>query len=107
MERIPNSVENILRENELQEIENRNGWAFGTVVLVGSSGETNRKEEVLIELMPTFGGVRFMAEEENELMESYAYATRKAFEESSREVGWYVDSFDDPENPDYGKPSPW
>lgn len=101
-----------LREDELQNINQRDGWAVGTVVLCVEGNVTRRIEEAYIELFNgagragQFGGVKFLAEHNNEYEESYAYATEKAFNNSSEDEGWYVESFTSPSNPDYGQPAP-
>ena len=110
---IPESVEEMLTPEEIENIENRDGWAIGDVVLVenGNVGEQTI-EDAVIELFNgegaagEFGGVRFMAETAGDYTEAYAYATVDAFEQSGGEDGWYVESWTDPEDPDYGDPAP-
>lgn len=108
---IPESVREVLVEEEIENVRQRNGWAVGTVKLYDHGGVTKEIEDAIIELFNgegsagEFGGVRFMAEHDGEYEEAYAYATREALIELGRE-GWFVDEFTDPENPDYGDPSP-
>lgn len=114
MTEIPEKITELMREEEIENIQNRNGWAVGTVVQSSREGEiVETIEPAFIELFNgeglagVFGGVKFLAVDgDGEYRESYAYATRDAFENSQGGAGWYVESFTDPEDPDYGQPAP-
>lgn len=109
---IPQSVAEKLRDQEIENIQNRNGWAIGKVVLIRDGEQTREIDDAIIELFNgdgkagDFGGVKFLAEDDGEYEESYAYATKRALEQSGKQTGWYVAEYTNPANPDYGKPSP-
>lgn len=119
---VPEVIDALLHESEIENMKNLRGWAVGTVVLVRDGEEVHEIGDAWIELFngegtaDVFGGVRFMAvdEEEGEVLdftdsdqlyiESYAYATREAF--GGRDVGWFVKEYTHPEDPEYGVPAP-
>jgi len=111
---IPEQIRDLLRDGEVENIRNRDGWAIGTATLV-EDGEVGAEtiDNACIELFNgdglsgVFGGVRFMGvDDEGEYEESYAYATREAFEQTGKDNGWFIESYADPEDPDYGEPAP-
>lgn len=112
MPTIPPQVEEMLQDSEITNIEDRRGWAIGTVVLNENGAETRRIEDAIIELFNgegdagVFGGVKFLASDGGEYEEAYAFATRDAFEDSTQDEGWYVAEWTDPANPNYGQPAP-
>lgn len=112
MSKIPDSIREVLDDDEIENIENRNGWAFGTVVLSVNGEVEERLEDALIELYNgqgtagRFGGVGVMATSPEGDREFKAYATKEAFEERGRDEGWYVEEYTDPTNPDYGQAAP-
>lgn len=109
---IPDQIRELLSDEEIENIENRNGWALGIVVLSENGDEAERFEGAVIELLNgdgragDFGGVNFLAVADGELREAKAYATREAFENSSRDSGWFVEKYTDPEDLGYGQPAP-
>lgn len=110
---VPDEVADVLREEELQNIEDRRGWAIGTVVKDEQGDVTDRIEKAFIELQNgrgragAFGGLKFLAvNDDGEYEEAYAFATREAYGESEQHLGWYVEEFTDPEDPDYGQAAP-
>lgn len=111
-EDIPETVERLLSDDELQNIRERRGWATGTVVLIEDGVLARRIEDAFIELFNdegvagNFGGVRFLADDGDGLEEAYAYATQDAFAEADGGPGWYVEEYTDPENPNVGRPAP-
>lgn len=112
MTEMPQSVADVLTDAEIENIENRRGWAIGTVVLDQNGERTRRIDDAIIELFngegeaDAFGGVKFLAEDGGEYEEAYAFATKTAYDQSSQSEGWYVDSWTDPTNPNYGQPAP-
>lgn len=94
---IPDEIASMMRDDEIENMRNLDGWAVGTVVLVGD--ETSRRiEDAWIELFNgegragEFGGTRFMAIDDGEYEEAYAYGSKEAM--GDRDIGWYVESYD-------------
>lgn len=112
MSEIPDSIRAVLEDEEIENIEARKGWAFGTVALSVNGEVEERLENALIELYNgegsagQFGGVGVMATSPEGDREFKAYATKTAFEDRGRDEGWYVEEFTDPTNPDYGQAAP-
>jgi hypothetical protein len=92
---IPQSVAEKLREQEIENGEPIREIDDAIIELFNGDGRAGQ-----------FGGVKFLAEDDGEYEESYAYATKQAFENSGKKTGWYVEEYNSPANPDYGKPSP-
>lgn len=112
-EPIPQAVAEMLDGEEKRNVRDRNGWAVGTVVHRSEEGLHRKIEVAFIELFNgdgragEFGGVRFMAvTDDGDLEEAYAHATEEAAEANAEEPYWYVEEYTDPEDPDYGEPSP-
>lgn len=77
---IPKQIESIMESGELGNMRNLCGWAVGHAVQVDAQGEAvARYENAWVELFNgkgragEFGGVRFMAVEDGEYEEAYAY----------------------------------
>lgn len=109
---IPDAITELFNETEIENIRNRDGWAVGTVELVVDGDVERTIEDAYIELFNgeglagEVGGVRFVAVDEGELEESYAFATRRALERSIQSEGWVVSAWTDPADPDYGLAAP-
>lgn len=109
---IPDSAAEMLTDDELANVRNRDGWAIGTVALRKDGDITRRIEDAVIELFNgdgtagSFGGTRFLAEDDGELQEAYAHGTSEAAQANSNEPYWFVEEYTDPDDPDVGKPSP-
>lgn len=93
---IPEQIRDVMREEEIENIRNLDGWAFGPV---GCRDGGHTKEVIAdawIELFNgdgragTFGGVRFMAvDQTGEYREAYAYGSEAALEQNT-DTGWFV-----------------
>lgn len=115
MAEIPTSIRELMREDELENMRNRDGWATGTVALVDETGDiADRIENAWIELFDGEGaaaasdGVRFMAVRgDGEYEEAYAHEDRDTLErrrdgEAVGERGtvtgsypaWFVEEYD-------------
>jgi len=108
---IPEQIRDVMREDEIENMENLDGWAVGRVALQEITANPEHDDEVLddawIELFNgeglagEFGGVRFMAvDADGEYREAYAYPDRKSLH--GNEPGWYVQKFYQPTDPDVG-----
>lgn len=125
---IPEQIRDVMREDEIENMENLDGWATGRVALQEITANPEHDDEVLdnawIELFngeglagesaeqsagstvedrrsSKFGGVRFMAvDDDGEYREAYAYPDRKSLH--GNEPGWYVQKFYQPTDPDVG-----
>lgn len=123
MSEIPDRIKEMLNEEEIENIENKDGWAFGNVRLKNKEGRVdNEFDDVVIELFNgegiagRFGGVKFMwaddSVEYNEPWEKqgykefYAHATENSLDQNGSLPGWYVEEYTDPEDADYGQASP-
>lgn len=123
MSEIPQRIQELLESDEVEEIENREGWAFGTVALKNEDGEIEQElEGAVIELFNgeggagKFGGVRFMwvdedvdyvePWEEAGLVEAYAHGDDASLDKHGSLPSWFVKEWTDPENPRVGKASP-
>lgn len=120
---IPEPIRDIMRDEEVENMRNLDGWAVGTVTLVERGATIRSIDNAWIELFNgagragSFGGVRFMAIDESkpaeaevayidpQYEEAYAYATADDFDVDSS-TGWYVEQYDVPDDPDYGAPAP-
>lgn len=131
---VSTGLRQVMRDEEIQNIRHFEGWAIGTIVLAEKKdgrrlrsrhliSEKDRVEKCWIELFNgkgragEFGGVKAFAirdagaphTEEYPVpgyFETYAFAHRDAFVESSQEGGWYVEEWETPEEPDYGEAAP-
>lgn len=108
----PEIVTQYLTEEEVENLENRNGWAVGVIELEEDGEVIETINPAFIELYNgegramNFGGVGFMADDDGEYREAKAYATYEAFENANTDAGWYVKEYIEPENPNYGKAAP-
>lgn len=108
---IPEQIEELMQSGELGNMRNLVGWAVGTVVKTDSLGnEVERYEDAWVELFNgkgragEFGGVRFMAVEDDEYEEAYAYPDEQSFR--GNEPGYYVTEWRVPDHPDVGIKKP-
>lgn len=106
---IPDQVQDILWDEEIENMRSFDGWAVGTVSLLTERDADETIENVWIELMNgngragNFGGVRFLGvDSSGELREAYAYPSKDAVNGD----GWYVESFTEPADPDIGQRVP-
>jgi hypothetical protein len=115
---IPDRIEELMRDEEIENMRNLDGWAVGTVALVEKGTEIASVDDAWIELFNgegragQFGGVRFMAlcEEQamddfDEYLEAYAYGSFSSFRANAG-TGWYVKRYDHPDDPDVGQEAP-
>lgn len=123
---VPDVVQEVHREEEIENMLLFRGWAIGHVTYVdeGNVG-ADRIEGAWMELFNdegragSFGGVKAFADIDPDsphaagdeypgggYFESYAFATPDAFEASRQTSGWYVDEWAAPEKPDYGEAAP-
>lgn len=121
---VPEGFEEVLRPEEIQNMRHFKGWAIGSVTYVdeGNVG-ADRVEDCWIELLNgegragEFGGVKAFNRREMEAprtldfpvegyFEVYGFATPEAFEASSQTSGWYVDEWETPGQPDFGRAAP-
>lgn len=96
---IPDKIQEMMAEETLENMRNRNGWRKGRVVEV-KAGAERRELKAWIEIFDGEGGarkykgVRFMAiherGHEGYPIESYAYESKDMFEKTGKENGWYV-----------------
>lgn len=114
---VPEEIQSMLTDEEIENIESRAGWAVGTVQLIRDGDAVETLTPTFIELFNgdgcagTFGGVRFMAAvDENSspksFREAYAYATTEAGQQQGSDEYHVVSEYLDPEDPDYGQPAP-
>jgi hypothetical protein len=114
---VPEEIQSMLTEEEIENIESRSGWAIGTVQLIRDGDAVETLETAFIELFNgegragTFGGVRFMAAVNEDsspksFREAYAYATTEAGQQQGGNEYHVVSEYLDPEDPDYGQPAP-
>lgn len=104
---IPDELRELLQDDELTNMRNRDGWATGTAVRV-EDGEVgvDTIEDAWVELFNgdgtagEFTGVRFMAVQDGSYTEAYAYATPETFEANGGDSGWYIESYNE-DNVDY------
>ena len=108
---IPEQIKELMRDEEIENMQNLDGWAVGTVIEVDEDGtRVATHEDAWIELFNgegragKFGGVRFMAVTDGTYEEAYAYATRDS--SVGNEPCFYVKEYDVPSNPRYGAPGP-
>lgn len=124
---VPEKIEVLMQDDEVENMRLFRGWALGNIEMVKEGEVTRRIEGCWIELFNgvgragKFGGVKAYAaiDPESELgekipglveaggyFETYAFATREAFEASSQLRGWYVDEWVSPPEPVYGEAAP-
>lgn len=108
---IPEQIENVMRQEEIENMRSLDGWAIGTVVQTDWDGEVvHRFDDAWVELFNgdgragRFGGVRFMTVDDGDYEEAYAYAGRTAAEGSH--PCYYVETWTEPEFPEIGPRSP-
>lgn len=103
---IPETIQEYMHDEELENMRNLDGWAVGTVVQIIDGAVTKRIEDAWIELFNgegragEFEGVRFLAVHEDEYEESYAYSSAAAMGE--KKTAWCVEEWKEPEEPDIG-----
>lgn len=123
MTEIEQRIRELLSDDEIAELEDRNGWAIGTVAMMNVDGEIEQElDNAVIELFNgdggagEFGGVRFTwvdpevdyeeAWEDQGYQEAYAHASKEALERNGTLPSWFVKEFTDPEKPYVGQESP-
>ena len=109
---LPQQIEDLIAEVEMENMKTRNGWATGSVVLIDGEGNRSREiEQAWIELFngegeaANTGGVRFMAVVGGEYEEAYAYPDEETAEEYGSPPYWYVTEYNE-ENVEYGVNAP-
>lgn len=108
---IPDVIQEMMQDKEVENMRNLDGWAVGTVVLIEMGSQKQTIHDAWIELFNgegcagEFGGVRFMGKNgDGRYQEAYAYGTEEAMDH--RSTGWYVESYDYPDDPNVGDPAP-
>lgn len=111
--RIPEQIASFMTDTEMENMRSLDGWAVGTVYRVEdtvSKMPVEIFEDAWIELFNgagqarELGGVRFMAVNDGEYEEAYAYPSSGAA--CGNEPCYYVTSWTAPEDPDVGKVYP-
>ena len=84
---IPDKITELMRDNEIENMQNLDGWAVGTICHIDMDGNITREiKGAWIELFDgeggagIFDGVRFMAVDNGEYEESYAHESREHLE---------------------------
>lgn len=127
---VPEQIQSVMRDEEIENMQNLDGWAVGKVARqetttnpdapdrevlenawielfngdgrAGESAEQSAGSTVDDLRSPKFGGVRFMAvDDDGGYREAYAYPSRKAL--LGNEPGWYVSEWYEPTDPDVGQ----
>lgn len=109
---IPVAIEELMRDEELRNMRNLDGWAVGTAIQVNKIGNIiGLYDEAWIELFNDdgrageFGGVKFMwANDDGAYKEAYAYPNERS--ERGHEPCYVIEEFTHPENPNVGQEAP-
>lgn len=110
---VPEQIRDMMTDEEIENMLNHNGWAYGTIIYRNHDGDDLVEQEIgdmWIELFNgegragAFGGVRFMGFAFGSYKEAYAYPS----EETARgnEPCYYVSAWIEPESPTIGPKYP-